>query len=355
MEHIKNIEIQNFKSIRHCKINDCKRINVFVGAPNVGKSNILEGMGLCSLKEGNSRSQHLEDYVRFEKLSSLFYKKNIDNQFEIYFNDDFAVLGSFEGNRNRLSINYFDSIEHIKLKEPNYIISSSEGKGNPENRIEIFSNMGFGKNHKELKTGNIKKYKFKENTELADYNSNELHIPNGENIGTFLAYQNGELFQAIQNLVAPNSFEIESNGNLRYKKTSENGFPISFSYNEIADTLQRLIFHLTAIMSNKNSVLLFEEPEAHCYEPYVLDMTNAIKFDNNNNQYFIVTHSDYLVQEFLRDENSRNETNIYMVGLDSDGSTKVKLLDREISDDVYEFGTNVFFNYDSLWKENNVL
>ena len=42
MNHIENIEIKNFKSIRHQKIEGCKRINVFVGPPNVGKSNVLE-------------------------------------------------------------------------------------------------------------------------------------------------------------------------------------------------------------------------------------------------------------------------------------------------------------------------
>ena len=41
MQKIDNIEIKNFKSIRHQKIEGCKRINVFIGYPNVGKSNIL--------------------------------------------------------------------------------------------------------------------------------------------------------------------------------------------------------------------------------------------------------------------------------------------------------------------------
>jgi len=48
MNQIKNIEIKNFKSIRHQTIDDCKRINVFIGYPNVGKSNILEGLSLIS-------------------------------------------------------------------------------------------------------------------------------------------------------------------------------------------------------------------------------------------------------------------------------------------------------------------
>jgi recombinational DNA repair ATPase RecF len=39
------VEIKNFKSIKDLHL-DCKRVNVFIGKPNVGKSNILEGLGL---------------------------------------------------------------------------------------------------------------------------------------------------------------------------------------------------------------------------------------------------------------------------------------------------------------------
>lgn len=35
------VEIKNFKSIKDLRL-DCKRVNIFIGKPNVGKSNILE-------------------------------------------------------------------------------------------------------------------------------------------------------------------------------------------------------------------------------------------------------------------------------------------------------------------------
>ena len=37
---IKNLTIQNFKSIKDLQL-DCKRINLFIGEPNSGKSNLL--------------------------------------------------------------------------------------------------------------------------------------------------------------------------------------------------------------------------------------------------------------------------------------------------------------------------
>ncbi len=44
---IKKLLIRNFKSIVSAEI-DCKRLNILIGPPNSGKSNILEAIGLLS-------------------------------------------------------------------------------------------------------------------------------------------------------------------------------------------------------------------------------------------------------------------------------------------------------------------
>ncbi len=61
---IKTLEIKNFKSIKHLKL-DCKRVNVFIGKPNTGKSNILESVGIFSLPFVN---ENLKDIIRFENM-----------------------------------------------------------------------------------------------------------------------------------------------------------------------------------------------------------------------------------------------------------------------------------------------
>jgi AAA15 family ATPase/GTPase len=158
----------------------------------------------------------------------------------------------------------------------------------------------------------------------------------------------------VNHFLSQNSLKLlieRINNNLKIFKEYQDGTVFTLPYNMIADTLQRLIFYKAAIMSNHESVLLFEEPEAHCFEPYILEFTNEIKFNENNNQFFMVTHSDFIIQEFLRDEESKNDLQIYLVN-NVDGETKVKKLDKESNDDVYEYGMNVFFNFDSLWENN---
>ncbi|MCS6962894.1 AAA family ATPase [Thermoflexus sp.] len=45
---ISYLEIRNFKSIKELRI-DCRRVNLFIGPPNTGKSNLLEALGGFSL------------------------------------------------------------------------------------------------------------------------------------------------------------------------------------------------------------------------------------------------------------------------------------------------------------------
>lgn len=46
---IQNIHIENFKSAKNVELTDCKRINLLIGKPNVGKSNLLEALSLFCL------------------------------------------------------------------------------------------------------------------------------------------------------------------------------------------------------------------------------------------------------------------------------------------------------------------
>ncbi len=60
MAIIKDLRVSNFKSIKTLEL-DCKRINIFIGAPNVGKSNILEALSLFSIPILKVQKTNLKD------------------------------------------------------------------------------------------------------------------------------------------------------------------------------------------------------------------------------------------------------------------------------------------------------
>ncbi|MEC4048051.1 AAA family ATPase [Flavobacterium sp. SUN046] len=338
MEKIKHIEITNFKSIKHLEVNDCNKINVFIGKPNAGKSNILEALGLFQILQLGDID--LREFFRIEAYRNLFHF-NQQNQ-KLIVDLDFEKI-ELENKNDSLKV--FSSSKTMFFKTE--IPASEFHPDAMKNGVEA------SENYDEVERLSIKNYLFKGKKQNSRYTFfNELS-QYGENLGQ-IVYQNQELRSFIKNHLESENLKIvvkSGNYELAIQKELEDGTVFELPYELIADTLQRLIFYKAAIISNHNAVLLFEEPEAHCFEPYILEFTNGVKYDENDNQFFIVTHSDYIVKEFLRDEESKENTNIYLVN-NVDGETKVKLLDKKNNEDVFEFGMNIFFNFESLWETN---
>ncbi len=87
-------------------------------------------------------------------------------------------------------------------------------------------------------------------------------------------------------------------------------------------------------------MILLEEIEAHAYPPFISKITNCI-MENGSNQYFITTHSPYVLNDFL--ERHSEDLAIYLVDL-CDGSTIVRRLSETEMDEVYNDGIDLFFN-----------
>ena len=76
---IEHININNFKSIRECQIDGCRRINLIIGKPNVGKSNLLEALSLFSLPFlRENRLKSITNFIRLENETELFYRGNYE-------------------------------------------------------------------------------------------------------------------------------------------------------------------------------------------------------------------------------------------------------------------------------------
>ncbi|MBE2289672.1 MAG: AAA family ATPase [Chitinophagaceae bacterium] len=334
--HIDHIEITNFKSIRHAKIDGCKRINVFIGYPNVGKSAILEAMSALSyLQEGFK-----EDYNKQCRLNysyELFYNADVKKPVEIKTDEE-----------NVLNFKYISEAE-IELD-----ISSSVGliggfstsfKTVKFRNGQTFSSSS-GHNGTQKIDKAVKKYVFKNNFNDRKTSGLNLDHPFGENLVDVI-HLNRELRKEVTDLFKRYDLEFSidpSTNAIKGIKRSED-LPILIPFYQMADTLQRLIFHKAAIMSNENAVLLFEEPEAHMFPPYIRMFTKDIVFDKGrNNQYFIATHSPHVLSDFLED--AREELAIHLVGY-LGGETTIKTLTNDEVKEVYEYGVDLFFNIES--------
>jgi len=110
---IEQLSIKNFKSIKDLKIHS-KKLNVFIGEPNSGKSNIIEALALQSQ---NSIGDELsKDILRYKSIGDLFYDTNINTPIEVTTNEMQSTL-FYAIRENRAPENKFHFILDLKITQ----------------------------------------------------------------------------------------------------------------------------------------------------------------------------------------------------------------------------------------------
>lgn len=330
--HIKKLTIKNFKSIKSIDL-DCNRINLFIGKPNVGKSNILEALSIPTTFGGVS----LNTIIRFDNFSHLFYDQDIEEEIIIETDNlKNKIYYKFDIDNYYLTSEYLEYIE--KAGEYEEILIEQE--------LNI---LGRGSN-KLKKRDNSKCYIFKTfDINTAVKTNGSLNAPFGENLITILQ-TNKSLRKQVAQYFAEYGLELVldiHNQTIEIQKKID-GIVYQLPYNLMADTLQRIIFYSAAIQSNKNSTLIFEEPENHSFPPYIREFAHQI-VASKTNQFFISTHSPYLLQTILQDADLE-DVGVFIANFD-DYQTKVQKLTKDQLREVLDYGIDLFFNLDIFENE----
>ena len=371
MNFIDNIEIKNFKSIRHQKIEGCKRINVFVGGPNIGKSNLLEAIGLFSI---NKDATNFCDFVRVGKCTTLFFNGNVGKSAQVIINNYFrakieyenwGLVASFQEDRFNNGFNNLDTetlgadiieisdLSDKLLKKGQFLVSEKDKKienYEGETDLIIYDSLVKDKVDKRgVKKIPILKYEFKKDVSYDARSAFRLNHPFGENIFEIISTKE-ELNTYISEILRNYGLQfLYDSAILEYKILKIVGNKIfTVPYSMTADTLQRLFFYKAATLSNKNAVLLFEEPEAHMFPPYVSKFTSDITNDENKNQFFITTHSPFVLNDLMANV-EKDELAIYIVSYEKEtGETQVHKMNDNDVQEAYQFGYDFFMDIDQF-------
>lgn len=326
---IKNLHIQNFKSIKDLKL-DCSRVNVFIGEPNTGKSNILETL---SLRSSFYNGYNIKPFVRFEKTTNLFYDNIIEKAIVINY-DDSNVIIKFENSKFKIELTkLFPSGLHSLY----YIFYDYE------KIVEISERI---KEEEEIKC-----FLFKQLDAFTGLASDFLRPPFGDNLYAILESKNN-IYDFSADLLSTYGYDL-------ILRTGENKIEIAkkigrklitFPYPLIADTLQRVIFYYTAMETNKNSILVFEEPESHIFPFYNKFLAEKIALYNTN-QFFIATHNPTFLLNLI-EQTPDEELTVFITYYDKENyETKVYPLKGKDTDKLLEYGSSLFMNLDRIYEK----
>lgn len=360
---IKNLRIQNFKSIRDLSL-DCERINVFIGKPNAGKSNIQEAVSLLGGGGPSISTKFMDGCIRYKNIADLFFNFDFQKPIEITANGVLSKLSAYES--NNLS-RYEEQAEQFWFRggyfgkstkkqfsritipdvvvdmKPDGSIIGTDFRPLPQKGEEI----GVEENKILYGHNPIRKYTYRS---IGDYQEKGLFLnpPYGENLYLIIK-SNTELRSEIKIFIEANGLKLlinEGTKQFSFIKETDDRF-IEFPMYLIPDTFQRYIFHLAAIMSNRNSVLLFEEPESHSYGPYIYELAQHILNDEGGNQFFLTTHNPYLLLPLMQE---KKDVAVFTTWFENYQTHAKRLSDEEVNE-ILDYGMDIFLNLDSFIPE----
>ncbi len=322
------LKISNFKSIKHLQLKT-ERINLFIGEPNAGKSNILETLGLCGA--WGTGFSNLRDFVRFGNITNLFYDDLTENAANII-TEHFSLQLIYEF--DRLIIQEKESESKAEI--------SYDGRYLDGYTVGEFNKIILPK----LKT--IKFYRFIQNrTDFPSSITSHLLPPDGANLFS-IVYATKENRELMQQIVKDFGFQIVFKPQTKTFEIQKqiNDIIISYPYVLTSDTLKHIVMYLFAIQSNKESTLVFEEPEGHVFPYYTRFLAEKIALDVQN-QYFIATHNPYFLRAIL--EKAPKESVQVFVTYFENYETKVKKLPLKDIISILEEEKDPFFNIRSYY------
>jgi hypothetical protein len=329
---IHKLSIRNFKSIRELDL-DCRRVNVFIGEPNAGKTNVLEAIGLwCP-----GVHAELRRVCRAEYVSELFFDQNTTEPIQIDADDFLAKIAKNEDGADmqfRGSFTLRDKKQswtaHVPLKDNLDIPGKRPHYPNAMLPVKFFV--------------------YDAGLSVDAVANGGLAPPFGSNLASLLANDKNAR-QIAADYFCDSRYRLSVDVGKRHLSMSrqEDSAVVSFPYSATSETLRRMIFYRLALETSKKCILAFDEPEANSYPPYTKILAESIAKDEQENQFFLTTHSPYMLTSIIG-KTPANELNVFVCRLEG-SETKVYPMNEDQRMELMEMDMSAFFNLDRFLPE----
>jgi AAA15 family ATPase/GTPase len=307
---IVELEIQNFKSIKKMDL-ACKKVNVFIGEPNVGKSNILEALGLLS----SAYYKPINDMIRLDSPANMFYDEDL--------HQSVIISATFDPAVKKMSFTEFtidfDNDRFICRDQVRQIFSLDYNFYDQSHSVAAPYSF-------------VKFFRYKDQLTFPKQHASNLYPPFGENLFAVIM-ANKQLKDQVSSMFRRMNLSLGLKSKERTLEAVKHIDEVFYTYPYItlSDTLKRMIFYIAAMETNSDSTLIFEEPESNSFPFYTKELAERIGMDHNGNQFFLTTHNPYFLETIIEKTPEKHLSifNIYYEKY----QTKLKLLkSNEISE-----------------------
>lgn len=342
---IQNLHISNYKSISQLDL-DCSRINILIGEPNSGKSNILEALDLSYLswmmgineedKKSGKELIDLKKFFRVNKVADMFHSGNLSAPISIIHPGfSYGIKIEYRYDRKK-GLNYF---EFFTTGE----VTNFDNDFSPLEPFQFYSSP-------------IVPYRYKSNIQFHDRDNyiQRLIPPFGNNLAKVI-YHNSDMQHLASDFGKEHGFDLnidKSNNSISLQLRIGEGIVYSLPYDALADTFRRILFYTAAVKHTSGSVITLDEPDTHAFPPYVTFLADEI-INRKGIQFFIATHNPYLLNTFI-ENTPAGELSVFVISFDKiNRSTLAKKLGEKDLSELLDFGVDIFFNL-NRYSDGNV-
>ena len=355
---IKSLQIKNFKSIVDVQIDDIPNFAVFAGTNGSGKSNLFEALEFIRDVIRSGVQHATKKHNGYENIHSHKLKGDNAKQFK-------AIL-EFEINDN-----VYKYEMHIKQWNKNPILLETVTKNNDELAKRVSKSLFVRGKEQELSYSDdetilklvaqeakellefisaIERYQidpnrarepddFFENDTLDTYASNLTTVLSKIEKDTFIKEDIEELMQMIVPGLENIKIEKERLNNKTVVTFKEEGTRKKFPAGLISDGTIYALAMLVIVYSNKNGIIMIEEPERGLNPKAIAEIVNIFREKSQLFNVLINTHSESVVRVTKPNE-------LFIVNK-VDGKTIIKNVQKSFPN--YDYTK---MNMDKMWMSN---
>jgi predicted ATPase len=323
---INRVQIENYKSIERLDF-EARRVNVFIGGPNAGKSNILEALALL----GKGVSTEFKTTFRTKEVAELFHDQAIERTIRLQLNQQVAFKLSFDLQRGQFCLD---------LPRP--------GVGGTE---RWFYAQEFDKQLINTGDYSVRYYSYRSelfaNGHSHDYGA--LDGPFGRNLPSVL-FSDRSFRESVSALFKAHGHRLELRPQSSEILISKQVDDILYSYpfSAISETLRRIVFYKAVLETNQDKVLVLDEPEANTFPFYTKYLAERIALDESN-QFFLTTHNPYVLMSII-EKTPKADLAVYVTRM-KNYRTEIRLLTDAELGEALELGMDLFLNLDRYFAD----